>query len=50
MPVAFYMDQHVPRAITIGLRLRSVDVLTAYEDGAGELEDDKLLDRAGELA
>jgi hypothetical protein len=24
-------------------------VLTAYEDGASELEDDKLLDRAGEL-
>jgi len=49
MPLAFYMDQHVPRAITLGLRLRGVDVLTAYEDGAGELDDAALLDRAGEL-
>lgn len=29
MPLALYMDQHVPRAITIGLRLCTVDVLTA---------------------
>ena len=49
MSIAFYMDQHVPRAITLGLRLRGVEVLTAYEDGASELEDVKLLDRAGEL-
>ena len=34
MAIAFYMDQHVPRAITIGLRLREVDVITAHEDGA----------------
>ncbi len=33
MPIALYMDHHVPRAITLGLRLREVDVLTAYEDG-----------------
>lgn len=33
MTVALYMDQHVPRAITHGLRLRNVDVLTAFEDG-----------------
>jgi hypothetical protein len=43
------MDHHVPRAITNGLRLRGVDVLTAYEDGANELHDPKLLDRAAEL-
>jgi predicted nuclease of predicted toxin-antitoxin system len=48
MPLAFYMDHHVPRAITLGLRLRGVDVLTAYEDGARELEDATLLDRASE--
>ncbi len=30
------MDHHVSRAITNGLRLRGVDVLTAYEDGTGE--------------
>lgn len=33
------MDHHVPRAITNGLRLRGVDVLTAHEDGASELRD-----------
>ena len=32
MSVALYMDEHVHRAITIGLRLRGVDVLTAQED------------------
>jgi hypothetical protein len=49
MAVALYMDQHVPRAITIGLRLRGVDVITAYEDGTSELEDSALLNRATEL-
>jgi hypothetical protein len=48
MPLAFYMDHHVPRAITLGLRLRRIDVLTAYEDGANELEDATLLDRTSE--
>ena len=43
------MDHHVPRAITNGLRLRGVDVLTAHEDGASRLRDPALLDRATEL-
>jgi hypothetical protein len=43
------MDVHVPRAITVGLRLRRVDVLTAQEDGAARLPDPELLDRATEL-
>jgi uncharacterized protein DUF5615 len=43
------MDHHVPRAITNGLRLRGVDVLTAREDGANELSDPALLDRVEEL-
>lgn len=43
------MDHHVPRAVTNGLRLRGVDVLTAHEDGASELTDPELLDRATEL-
>ena len=43
------MDQNVPRAITNGLRLRGVNVLTAFEDGAAELDDPALLERAGEL-
>ncbi len=49
MAVAFYMDQHVPHAITVGLRLRGVDVVTAFEDGADRMSDPELLDRAGEL-
>jgi hypothetical protein len=46
MTIALYMNQHVPRAITTGLRLRGVVVLTAYEDGASHLGDPELLDRA----
>jgi uncharacterized protein with PIN domain len=49
MALRLYMDHHVPRAITNGLRLRGVDVLTAHEDGASELEDPALLDRAAEV-
>lgn len=49
MAIAFYMDQHVPKAITVGLRLHDIDVVTAYEDGSAELADSELLDRAGDL-
>jgi predicted nuclease of predicted toxin-antitoxin system len=49
MTVALYMDVHVHRAITTGLRLRNVDVLTAQEDGHRTAEDDRLLDRVTEL-
>jgi hypothetical protein len=49
MAIALYMNQHVPRAVTVGLRLRGVDVITAYEDGASDMDDPELLDRAGEL-
>lgn len=49
MALALYMDHHVPRAITDGLRLRGVGVLTAYEDGTAELADPELLDRAGDV-
>jgi predicted nuclease of predicted toxin-antitoxin system len=49
MALALYMDHHVPKAITNGLRLRGVDVLTAYEDGASEADDSDLLDRANAL-
>ena len=41
-----YMDQHVQKAITDTLRLRGVDVLTAFEDGSHELPDPLLLTRA----
>lgn len=36
-------------AVTTGLRLRGVDILTAQEDGAAEFDDPRLLDRAREL-
>lgn len=39
MPAGLYMDHNVPRAITVGSRLRHVDVLTAAEDGAARLDD-----------
>ena len=41
---------HVRRAVTEGLRLRGVYVLTAQEDGARELSDPELLDRADALS
>ncbi len=47
--VPLYMDHHVPRAITEGLRLRGIDVITAYKDGTSDMDDSALLDRAGEL-
>ena len=43
------MDVHVPAAITRGLLLRGVDVLTAQIEGTTELEDPDWLDRATEL-
>ena len=43
------MDQNLPRHITVGLRLAGIDVITAYEDGATEMYDAELLERAGEL-
>jgi hypothetical protein len=49
MSIMLYTDQHVPRAITQGLRLRGVDSITAFEDGSGELSDSDLLDRASRL-
>jgi len=47
--IRLYMNHNVPSAITAGLRVLGVDVLTAYEDGRHELDDPALLDRAGEL-
>jgi predicted nuclease of predicted toxin-antitoxin system len=49
MPLKLYFDHHIHKAIAVGLRLREVDILTAYEDNAGELADPDLLDRASEL-
>ncbi len=49
MAVGLYMDVHIPRVITNGLRLRDVDVVTSQEDETTTLADAKLLDRATEL-
>ncbi len=49
MTLSLYMDHHVARVITQGLRARGVDVLTAYEDGSERLSDTELLDRAAQL-
>ena len=49
MAIALYMDVHIPKAITVGLRFRGVDVLTAQEDNSAELDDSALLDRASFL-
>ena len=49
MSVSLYMDLHVPYAITTGLLLRDIDVLTPQEDGTVKLADPDLLDRATAL-
>ena len=49
MTLSLYMDHHVPKAITVGLRLRGMDVITAYEDGTDQLSDELLLKKAHEL-
>lgn len=43
------MDHNVPLAITNGLRIRGVDVVTAYEDEMHRATDPQILDRATEL-
>jgi predicted nuclease of predicted toxin-antitoxin system len=45
----YYMDVHIRRAITEELRRNGVNVLTAQEDNAAELNDPDLLDRASSL-
>jgi hypothetical protein len=43
------MDVHVPRAISVRLKLKGIDVLTAQEDRAILLDDAALLTRSTEL-
>lgn len=49
MSISLYMDHHVPSAISIGLQKRGIDVITAFQDHAHELDDPILLDRATTL-
>ena len=41
--IVFYMDEHVPRAITEGLRRRGVNAITIQETGRIGLPDDEQL-------
>ena len=39
--ISFYLDEHVPKAVASGLRMRGVDVLTVVENemtGASDLD------------
>lgn len=49
MPVRFYMDVHIPAAITPQLRLRGVDVITAIEEKTNRMSDAQLLEVASSL-
>jgi hypothetical protein len=49
MTVKLYMDEQVPRQITLGLRLRNIDVLTVQEDDRSGLDDPNVIARATEL-
>jgi Domain of unknown function (DUF5615) len=46
MTIGLYMDVHIPQSITVQLRRRGIDVLTAQEDNTIELPDDQLLERS----
>ena len=49
MPVPLYLDVHVDKAIHDQLRLRSVDVLRAQDNGAAELTDAEVLQHTTDL-
>ena len=46
--VSFYLDEHVPKAVARGLRLRGVDVLTVAEAGLLGASDREHIARASE--
>jgi hypothetical protein len=49
MTIALYMDEHVRRAITNGLKLRGIDFLTVQENARTGTPDSILLYRSTEL-
>jgi predicted nuclease of predicted toxin-antitoxin system len=49
MSVKFYVDVHVPMAVSRGLRRRGVDLLRSQEDGTTTMDDPDFLDRATAL-
>lgn len=46
MNLKIYMDENVSRQITVGLRLRGIDVLTVQEDDRSGISDPQVLERA----
>ena len=44
--IKFYMDEHVPKAVTEGLRRRGVDVVTVQELSLQASDDTRHLERA----
>ena len=49
MALAYYMNEHIPRPITVALRLLEIEVLTTQEDQRAGDSDAELFDRAAEL-
>ena len=49
MTLRFYMDEHIPRPVSVGLRLREVDILTTQDDDRAGVDDGTLFDRAAGL-
>lgn len=49
MAAKLYTDVHVPSAVTLGLRIRGIDVLTSQQDGTTEFRDEDLLLRSTAL-
>lgn len=49
MALRYYMDVHIPAAITSGLHRRHIDVLTSQHDNTREADDEYLLARATAL-
>lgn len=47
--LSFYMDHHIHASITEELCRRGIDVITAFEDGREEADDEILLERATAL-
>ena len=49
MTLAYYFDEHVPWAITHGVRTAGIEVLRVQDDSLRGVEDEPLLQRATDL-
>ena len=50
LPLALYMDVHVPMAVTEALRRQGLDILTSQDDETAAQDDEVLLARQGKSA